>query len=311
MDTMQFFSLESDDGNSVPCFCSEVLNPKGVVQIIHGMGEHTGRYLWAAQKFNSAGYSVFANDLRGHGRAIKNEPGDMGDDGWNRSLADLYKLNRFIKETTSNTKICLLGHSMGASLASHYVCLYGDTVHALILSGPPGFSGGLRFSLTRMIIFLEILRVGRNQKSKVLQKMLFGQSNRKFETEGSTGFEWLSRDKERVADYVEDVKCGFVLTTNSMREMFSGMKESQEKYLLERIPNELPVHVLAGEEDPIHRKRAGIDHMIERYRSAGVNEIKLSFYLGARHEMLNEINRDEVIGNLIEWLDHQVSGSIE
>jgi alpha-beta hydrolase superfamily lysophospholipase len=297
------FTLSSEDGFTIPCYEWEIPNPKGFVQIIHGMGEHAGRYDWAANQLNKAGYHVIANDQRGHGRAIKEIPGETGEDGWIKSIKDAYKVNSFIRDISVNPKIFLLGHSMGSSLAIHYACLYGNSIDSLILSGPPGFISGFQSFITRCILKFEAFTVGKGKKSKLMQQILFGKPNEDFETSDSTGFEWLSRDKELVSKYVLDDQCGFVLTIDSLSKMFEGMRLSQRQHMLMRIPSSLSINIIAGEDDPIHRKGVGILAMMQKYEKVGLRRVHLETYPGARHELLNETNKNQVIANLVNWME--------
>ena len=300
---MKFFTLASEDGAAIPCYEWGISKPKGFFQIIHGMGEHSKRYDWAARQLNKAGYFVIANDQRGHGGAIRKIPGDMGVDGWMRSLKDAYRVNSFIRDLYLNPTIFMFGHSMGSSIAIHYACLYGNSIDSLVLSGPPGFLSGFRFFLIRFLLKLESFSVGKGKKSKLMQKILFEKPNKSFKKIGSTGFEWLSRDEEAVAKYASDDKCGFVLTIDSLSKMFEGMKLSQSAVMLKRIPRSLPISILAGEDDPIHRKGAGISAMIKKYSQIGLEEVSVEIYPGARHELFNELNKSQVIDDLVKWME--------
>ena len=150
---------------------------------------------------------------------------------------------------------------------------------------------------------LESFSVGKGKKSKFMQKILFEKPNKSFKNSGSTGFEWLSRDEEAVAKYVSDDKCGFVLTIDSLSKMFEGMKLSQSAVMLKRIPRSLPISILAGEDDPIHRKGAGISAMIKKYNQVGLEEVCVELYPGARHELFNELNKSQVIDDLVKWME--------
>ena len=300
---MKFFTLASEDGATIPCYEWGTSKPKGFVQIVHGMGEHAKRYDWTARQLNKAGYYVIANDQRGHGGAIRKIPGDMGEDGWMRSLKDAYRVNSFIRDISLNPKILMLGHSMGSSIAIHYACLYGNSIDSLILSGPPGFISEFRFFLIRFVLRLESLSFGKGKKSKLMQKILFEKPNESFSNTGSTGFEWLSRDEEAVAKYISDDKCGFVLTIDSLSKMFEGMKLSQSQNMLKCIPSSLPINIIAGGDDPIHRKGEGISAMIKKYNQVGLKEVYVEIYPDARHELLNELNKSQVIADLIKWME--------
>jgi alpha-beta hydrolase superfamily lysophospholipase len=136
--------------------------------------------------------------------------------------------------------------------------------------------------------------------------MLFGSANEGFE--GSTGFEWLSRDVAEVARYVEDPRCGFVLRTGGLCDLFAGAREARSLRRLRGIPRSLPVYVFAGSDDPVHGEGKGIERLLAAYRRAGLERVDSRLYAGGRHEMFNETNRDEVVADLVAWLDRALSG---
>lgn len=278
------------------------LTPRAVVLIAHGMGEHAARYAWVAERLCEAGYGVYANDHRGHGYTASglDTLGDMGPDGWHASVRDLRELVDWIGERHPGVPRVLLGHSMGSFLARQYLIEHGGTLDAAVLSGSTD-GGGFQLFVTRLLSRVERWRHGASGESEIVQKALFGKTNQNFEP-GRTGFEWLSRDPEQVDLYVEDPRCGFVLRMGSLCEMFDALALERRRSEREKIPKTIPLLILSGTDDPIHRELAGLWRLIEEYRAAGLERVDHKFYEGGRHEMFNEINRDEVVADLVDWL---------
>lgn len=303
---METYFLAASDGHQVACYRWLVESPKAVIQIAHGMGEHARRYDWVAQKLNEAGYSVFANDHRGHGDTAGPSTGYsfgyMGPDGWNRTLADMYELNREMRAQYPDKPICLLGHSMGSMLSQQYITRYGHSIDALALSGSPGFKESRLNFLNRWILKFEHWRLGPDGTSELMQKALFGSANDPFDGPGATGSEWLSRDQAQVKLYVDDDKCGFVLTPGSLMDMSQGSAVSQSPAAIARVPRSLPVYIFSGSEDPVHGEQKDLDRMVTAYRQAGFSDLTYKLYPGGRHEMFNETNREEVMDDLLSWL---------
>jgi alpha-beta hydrolase superfamily lysophospholipase len=304
---METFHLAASDGCNISCYQWLIDTPKAVIHIAHGMGEHAQRYDHVAERLNQGGYSVYANDHRGHGGTGAASPGYMGADGWNRLLADAFELNRLIRERHSELPVVLLGHSMGSMMAQQYITRYGASINALVLSGSPGFKAKSYNPIPRWLLKFENWRHGPAGTSDLMQKALFGSANRPFDTPEATGYEWLSRDAQEVQKYVDDPGCGFVLSTQSLVDLYAGSAATQQTKSVEKIPKDLPMYVFAGSEDPVHGEKQDIVRMVNAYKGARISNIDLKWYDGGRHEMFNETNRDQVINDLITWLDANVS----
>ena len=290
--TLQCYSWLPDD------------KPVAVVQIAHGMGEHALRYGWAASCLNAAGYAVYANDHRGHGGTMGAVPGYMGQDGWNRTIADAAQLSDYVAERHPDLPLVLLGHSMGAMLSQQYLYRYGRRLTAAALSGSPGLGGRVQLWVSHLLARFERWRLGADGESRFLQDRLFSSSNAAFDHEDATGFEWLSRDSAQVQAYVGDDKCGFVLTAGSLADLFGGAREARKADRIDRIPKDLPIYVFSGSADPVHGEQTGLDRLIEAYENAGLT-LTRKIYAEGRHELLNETNREEVMEELIAWLNAQ------
>lgn len=218
------FRLKADDG--VEIFVHRWLpdgDPKAVVQIAHGLAEHAGRYERVAEALTGAGYAVYANDHRGHGQTAK--PGELGffaaREGWAKCLGDLWSLNRRIATDLPGKPIVFLGHSMGSFMGQQFAAEHSDALAGCILSGsngaPPAIAGA-----GRLIARFERLRLGQQGRSQLLQKMMFGEFNRRFEP-ARTAFDWLSRDPSEVDRYIADPLCGFPFTTQLAIDLLDAL----------------------------------------------------------------------------------------
>ena len=294
--------LKGSDGKPIHACRWMAGTPKAAVQIAHGMGEHIGRYGRVAECLNAVGYVVYGNDHRGHGQTDPDRLGDMGEDGWNRVIEDMRVLNQRMAVDHPELKRVLLGHSMGAMLTQQYLCRHGETIDAVVLSGSPGIRGAVQSAITRLLTQIETWRLGPAGESGLLANLLFGQANKAFDREDATGFEWLSRDLDEVRKYVDDPHCGAVLRTGSLLAMIRGTKEAASEKSIARIPKALPIYVLSGTADPVHNELKGLDRLCGRYTAAGLS-VERKLYKEGRHEMFNEVNRDEVLDDLVSWLD--------
>ena len=305
---MKEITLSASDGAGVHCYVWPVAAAKATVQIAHGMGEHAKRYDQVAAALNQAGYAVYANDHRGHGVTGAGQLGYMGPDGWNRVIADMYELNLQIASEHPGLPRTLLGHSMGAGLAQQFVTRHGASIDALALSGSAGFRESSPMGLlAKLLARFEAWRLGPDQPSELLQKQLFGGANKPFDGPAANGFEWLTRDPDEVQKYIDDPACGFVIAAGSLCDMYAGIAAMQNTGGVETIPKSLPIYVFSGAEDPVHGQERGLMRMVDAYRRAGIAQVDYKLYPGARHEVFNETNRDEVVGDLIGWLDQSLA----
>jgi len=305
------FGFEAADGTAVHCYRWLPEDPsraRAIVHIAHGMGEHAARYDAVGRELAARDFIVVAGDHRGHGRTATTL-GRFGEDGWNRALDDLRGLIASHRENWPGKPVFLLGHSMGAMMTQHYITRYGETIDGAVLSGSPGRGSWLQGAILRLLVWFERWRLGADATSPLLEQLVFGSANKAFEAEASdpTGFEWLSRDPDQVRAYVDDPLGGFVPCTGSLHDIFSGNREALGRDAIGRIPRKLPLYVFAGTSDPVNNDMKNIDRLLARYRERGL-EITTRFYPEGRHEMLNETNRTEVIGDLIDWLEGHTRG---
>jgi alpha-beta hydrolase superfamily lysophospholipase len=255
-----------------------------VVQIAHGMGEHIGRYAETIQALVSAGLTVYGNDHRGHGRTAPSAAllGDFGEGGFDLLVEDIGRLSRIARQENPGAPFMLLGHSMGSFAAQQFVLDHSRGIDGLILSGSGALDGLARLAATAP--------AGAN----VL--------NAPFEP-ARTPLDWLSRDSAVVDAFRSDPLCFPALQPASFSSFLAAARRLSDPVRLRNIRDDLPIYLFSGSEDPVGQQLEGVEALILRYQCAGVYNVVHDFYAGGRHEMLNEINRDEVRTRLLGWID--------
>lgn len=300
------FRFDGADGKKISAIRwenDEYYKIKGIVQISHGMAENAGRYERFAEKLTKSGYIVYINDHRGHGESedsVENLGYLAEKDGFDMLVKDMKILTDIIKSENQGVPIYLFGHSMGSFAVQKYIIDYTDSVNAVILSGSCGDFGSILKLATPIISCVEMFHGGKH-KSKFLDNLIFGGNNRQFKNP-RTKFDWLSRDEKEVDKYIEDEKCGFVCTTEFYRDFINGLKYIENKQNLLKLTNHVPILIISGEKDPIGKNGKGVMNLYERYKKYGIKDVSMKLYKDARHEILNEINRDEVMQDIVEWL---------
>ena len=281
-------SVRASDGAQVATYRWEPAGAvRGVVQIVHGLGEHVRRYDHLGTTLAGAGFLVQGHDTRGHGATIADgaEPGVIGAEGWKAAIDDIGVLLDRLRADVPRVPVVLLGHSMGSFAVQQYVIDASDRVDAVVLSG------------TAAVDLMPAL-----DSDEPLDLSAF---NAPFEP-GRTGYEWLTRDEAQVDLYVADPLCGFGYDTPAAKAVYAGARAAADPEKLSRIRPDLPVYILVGDQDPVGDGLARVNALVERYRDAGLGDVELHVYPGARHEVFNETNRDEVERDLLRWLDRVV-----
>ncbi|MFW5470661.1 alpha/beta hydrolase [Knoellia sp. CPCC 206435] len=275
----------------------------GVVQIVHGMAEHAARYERFAEALTGAGYAVYAHDQRGHGHtAAKADHGIFADrDGWSTVVADVSTVTEFAQTEHPGLPVVLFGHSMGSFVSRAYAALHSARLAGLVLSGTGGNPGPLA-AVGKAVAGVQSRVRGRRHQSGLMTKLTFGQYNAAFKP-ARTDFDWLSRDEAEVDKYVADPLCGNVFSAAFYADLLGGLQQINRSAAFAAVPRDLPVLVFSGSADPVGGGGKGVREVAEAYRSAGLSDVTLTIYPDARHEMLNETNRDEVTADVIAWLD--------
>lgn len=283
----------------------EVTQLRGVVQIVHGMAEHAARYRRVAEKLTGLGFAVVANDHRGHGKTEPVFRGHIaGNDGFQLMADDVQKLYLQNMKRYGEVPRFLLGHSMGAVLVLDVLQIYPLKPDGVILSGLPAPKPFL-LKTARFLSGLLGFIFRRTEKSPLINHLMFAPANKHFKPE-RTPFEWLSRDYHEVNEYFNDPACGFIFSYAFYKSFFRGLAQVYEMEKIKQILTDIPFYLISGKMDPIGDMGRGVHKVAGYLKEMGIEEIEVKLYDDARHEILNEINRDEVMDDLVNWIDGRI-----
>lgn len=277
-------TLSSPDDSELVLYTWPAVTPRGIVQVTHGMGDHALRYAELAEALNSAGWTVVAQDQRGHGASAHSEDvlGQIGSEGWAALVSDLGAVREHVADMVDGPLV-LLGHSMGSFAVQQFFPANPAGVDGVVLTGTAA---------------LDLLEPALDLEAPIDLAMF----NAPF-APARTDFDWLSRDGSRVDAYIADPLTGFGLDIDGAKGLFAGAHRIANSATLAGVPKDLPVYVAVGADDPINGGLALVHSLVDRYRDAGLTDVALKVYEGARHELVNETNRDEVVADLVAWLD--------
>ena len=274
------------DGLELATYEWDVADPRGVVQVAHGLAEHSARYDRFARSVNDSGYTVRASDHRGHGGSIAGTPGDFGAAGFEALITDMAAYGASLR---GGPPLFLFAHSMGSFAAQSVILTHSEQYAGVVLSGSTA---------------LDVLAAGMAEAEGPVGLEAF---NAGFEHR--TGYEWLSRDETEVDRYVADPLCGFDLPDETVPALFGAARTLADPTSLAGVRCGLPLLVVSGSEDPLAGGGQLVELLGRRYRDAGLVDVTVKLYDGARHEILNETNRDEVTSDVVAWLDAHLSES--
>lgn len=278
--------------------------PRAVILLSHGMADHAGRYGHLGEALMRAGMAMYGHDQRGHG--LSASPDQRGlfaaHDGWAKVVSDIDALGVLALQAHPGTPLFLLGHSMGSYVAQAYLMTVGVPLQGAILSGSNFQPSGL-YRVARLIAVVERLRQGPRGRSRLIEWLSFGTFNNAFKPT-RTAFDWLSRDEHQVDRYIADPLCGFRCTNQLWLDLLGGLQHISQPRNLARIDADLPLLIIGGQCDPVSAGKR-LKHLADALRGSGKRNVQLNLYTAARHELFNEINRDQVVADLIAWLDTQ------
>lgn len=280
-------------------------NPHGVVQLCHGMAEHVERYDEFAEFLNDNGFAVVGNNHLGHGASlIDGQLGYFGDDGaYNNVVEDMELLRKRATALYPNVPYFVFGHSMGSFLTRLYITRYGNSINGAVICGTMGPSRVAEKAQlpTKTIIALK----GRKYVSKILADASSA-NNLKRIPNARTKFDWLSRDESVVDAYINDDLCGFTFTCSAYLELSRMIENISDDAWFMSVPKNLPLYVISGEEDPVGNWGEGVKLVYQKLLNAGVKDVTIKLYPGARHEPLNELNRTEVFDDVLNFLQKHI-----
>ena len=276
---------------------------KGIVQFVHGIAEYVERYDDFANFLNSRGYLVVAEDHMGHGKSICDvTPMGCFAGGWHTAVKDTYRLLKRTMEEFPGVPYILFGHSMGSFMARTILARHPNSgISGAVICGTawmPGSVIGAGKSLASLIC----KKNGEQHPSKLLQGMMFGGYNKKIE-HPRTVCDWLTRDQKIVDDYVADPLCGFIPSAALVRDMMTGLQYIQDSQNLDAMDKNLPVFFIAGGDDPVGGYGAGVRQAAAEFQKHGMKQVDVKIYPLCRHEIHNEINRQEVYEDVANWIE--------
>ena len=299
------FSYPSQDGihNCHVSLWTPEGTPRAVVQLVHGVAEHMGRYDHFARYLADHGFAVCGEDHLGHGKTV--DDGKYGyfgkKNGWTLVTSDVRKLRVLMGERYPGLPYFLLGHSMGSFLARTYLCAYPGTVDGCILSGT-GQEPAATVAGGRAVCELLCRLKGADSHSDFVYNLAMGQYNRQF-APARTPSDWLCRDEAVVDSYDKDPFCSFRPTVGMFRDMMGGLQYIASQEALDRMDPRTPVYLFSGDRDPVGSNGEGVRKVYGFFKDHGTADLTMKLYPGGRHEMLNEINKGEVYADVLAWLE--------
>lgn len=281
----------------------------GVVQIIHGMSEYAERYAPLAKALAKRGFLVCADDHLGHGKTAENltDLGHMGDGGdYKTVLQDIRKLTHIAKKYAPDKKYFVLGHSMGSFFCRAYIAEYGAELCGVVVMGT-GFKSRATLNSALFITNLVKLFRGARYKSNGIKSLAFGSYNKKFKPV-RTEYDWLSKNPENVDNYLADELCGQDFTLGGYKVLFSVIKRACSQKAINAVPENLPVLFVAGAEDPVGDYGKGVLKAAEKFKKAGVKDVRVKLYENCRHEILNDDCKEQATSDVLEFFTELVNG---
>lgn len=281
--------------------------PRAAVQLVHGIAEHILRYEDFGRFLAERGFIVTGNDHLGHGGSCKT-PEEQGffkeSGGWDTVVADVRRLYDETRAAYPDIPYFILGHSMGSFILRTFLIRYNEApLKGAIISGT-GYYAPLVSKMGEMLSAFEVGLHGPRGTSGVFQTLSSKPYNKRFRP-NRTEFDWLSRDTAAVDKYIADSACGFAPSASMVRDMMGGIGFICSRKNVDKMQKELPILFISGAEDPVGSYGKGVQKVYKMFLDAGSIDVALKLYPGGRHEMLNELNRDEVYHDLLSWLEEK------
>lgn len=293
--------LPTPDGHKIPVRHWPVAHSRAIIHIVHGMAEHSGNYDDVAAFLNQYGFSVLAHDHRCHGLSQPDSLGSVSKtQHWTGILQDMPLIHNWISATYQNIPVIILAHSMGSFISQWFIQHFPHRVKALALSGsdflPPWYS-----TLSARMAGLETYRQGGNGRSPLIHGLGFGKFNRMF-APNRTEFDWLSRDTQFVDQYVADPLCGFKMANRYWRDFLLTLVDIYTPSNMKKIPENFPLYIFSGTSDPVGHMGKGVKKLATMHTNITKAKVTLKLYPEGRHDILHEINANEVRHDLLGWL---------
>lgn len=293
------------DGENKPLFVRvwkpEKVEPMAILQITHGMGEHSGRYSHVGRYFSECGFIVVAHDHRGHGHTDPDQLGHLDHEkGLDMLAENIGDIKRKIGTDYPDLPFIMLGHSMGSFCLQRYFQLSDDRADAIIYSGS---SGKPPFFLSLGIWMAEFHRkiFGDGARSPLIDMLLSGSYNIRF-FPNRTRADWLSSDEQMVDLFLDDPLCDATFTNQFFYALFTGLRDLHRHRPFADHDKDIPVLLISGEQDPVSDMGKGVHNLSKIITRSGIKQVDKKLYKGGRHEMLNETNRAKVLADLHRWI---------
>lgn len=308
------FSFDSRDGetklHAIRYLPDEGVPIRGVVQIVHGMSEYFERYEPFSRYLTEHGFVVTGDDHMGHGESVA-EGMTFGyfcrQDPATVLVRDEHRLKKITQELFPGVPYLLIGHSMGSFIVRNYLCRYGTGISAAVLLGT-GMPSGMEIFLSKTIAAMQQMIFGPKHVAKLLDRLIFGAYQKRI-SNPRTSYDWLTRERDIVEAYLKDPFCGFTFTLNGFSALLELIARVRRPKNLAQIPVDLPVLFASGDADPVGDYGKGVRAACESLEKAGMKHLTLKLYPGARHEVLNETNREEVYADLLDWMEQNAFSS--
>ena len=276
---------------------------RGIIQIAHGMAEHHERYEDFISFLNDNGFAVFINDHLGHGKSVSDDSqlGFFGTKkGYIHLVEDMKQLTDIAVSEIPDKPLIIFGHSMGSFLARLYSERYGNDIDAAIFCGTSGANPAAPMGIS--IVKTIIKTKGTHYKSKLIDKLAFGTYNSRIKPQ-RTSFDWLTSVDSVVDDYIADPYCGFLFTACGYRDLMELMVVINRPDWYTSVPQNLPVYLIAGDEDPVGNYGKGIKQVYLNLIDSKHTDVSMKLFSGDRHEILNEKDKDDVYRNVVAWIN--------
>ena len=282
--------------------------PVCVLQIIHGMTEHIDRYDGFAQYMAGKGILVVGDDHLGHGKSVR--PGEpygyfCKEDAATVLVRDEHRLKKMTQEQYQGVPYIILGHSMGFFIARNYLIRYGSGIDGAVIMGT-GMQSKIQLAAARALAGIQILFCGPKHVSKLIDKLAFGMFNKRIEAP-KTPSDWLCSNEESVKRYRQDPMCNFTFTANGFQTLMKLIWNLHDVEKLKKMPRQLPVFFVAGEEDPVGDYGRAVKQVYESFLQLGMERVQMKLYPGDRHEILHETDRAEVYADIYRWILQSVT----
>ena len=276
---------------------------KGIIQISHGMCEYIDKYKDYMEFMVKKGYIICGNDHLGHGVYVaKDERGFFADEnGFKYLVEDVYNLTKIMQKEFKNIPYFLLGHSMGSFIARCYMYKYKDKINGYIIMGTSGPNKLVDTGIKLADIIIN--KKGKMYRSKFLTNAVIGKFNESFRPNVSK-YDWLSSDETMLPKYIKDKTGDFVFTASGYKDLFYLQKNCNLIKNIEKVPINLPVIFLSGSMDPVGDLGKGVLEVYYNFIKTGHTNTSVKLYPNLRHELLNEVGKEKIYQDIINWIEY-------